>query len=555
MSKPDRRPDRRDIARDERQPLDRILDMPHLEHVIPRLKPELLHLVIQRYGLEDCGDLVALATAEQLGRVFDLDLWRAARPGEDERFDADRFGVWLEVLAQSGATQAARKLAGMDVELVTAGIAQHARVLDRAAVSSYTTTDGEVVAPAWANDGGPSCDVGGYVLVAKRTDSWDAIVDVLIALDVEHRDYFHRVMAGCRRLSDSPREIDGLNDLLADRDQSMFDLAIDRERRRDAQGFVTPAQARAFLQMSRQLSLGRGDMPAAHPIARAYFRALDETAVAGVDAGSAPGRLPGESDGAPAPDDVTAAVAAVVDALLAVGVVPQQPRALLGGSQDQTARFGRIHALMQFVHDRNAAAYSTRSEEIAFLANTIVAGCSVQGRPLTPQEASDAAVAVCNLGLENWPPHWLATPAFPDDFLLSQDLVGVFQVGWTVLHDDVGMHAAEQLIEVLKQVRCVDRTIQAGLDDLRIELTRDWKAGEPWRARKALDVMASLDMVAWAALLALIDECPVLHAGIGALRNPRTRAVAASDFEFIAENRQIAAVREFLQSLPEILSG
>jgi hypothetical protein len=32
----------------------------------------------------------------------------------------------------------------------------------------------------------------------------------------------------------------------------MFDLAFNRERRREQQGYVTPAEARAFLQMSRQ---------------------------------------------------------------------------------------------------------------------------------------------------------------------------------------------------------------------------------------------------------------------------------------------------------------
>ena len=56
-----------------------------------------------------------------------------------------------------------------------------------------------------------------------------------------------------------------------------------------------------------------------------------------------------------------------------------------------------------------------------------------------------------------------------------------------------------------------------------------------------------------AVLVALIDECPVLHAGVGALRDSQTLSVSASDFEFISENSQIAAVREFMQSLPETL--
>jgi hypothetical protein len=62
-----------------------------------------------------------------------------------------------------------------------------------------------------------------------------------------------------------------------------------------------------------------------------------------------------------------------------------------------------------------------------------------------------------------------------------------------------------------------------------------------------------LDMPAWATLVGLIDECPVMHAGIGASRDSSTRAVSASAFEFISENSQIASVRAFMQSLPETL--
>jgi hypothetical protein len=67
-------------------------------------------------------------------------------------------------------------------------------------------------------------------------------------------------------------------------------------------------------------------------------------------------------------------------------------------------------------------------------------------------------------------------------------------------------------------------------------------------------VIATLDLLAWAVLLALIDECPALHAGVGASQDSRTRSVSATDFEFISENNQIASVREFMQSLLETLS-
>src|ERR1700730_9279542 len=112
-------------SRDQRCLLDRILDTPHLAHVVPRLQPEVLHRIIQSCGLEDCGELLALATPDQLMRVFDLDLWRSDRPGLDEELDAHRFGVWFAVLMESGATVAAQKLVGVDIDLVIGALAQH----------------------------------------------------------------------------------------------------------------------------------------------------------------------------------------------------------------------------------------------------------------------------------------------------------------------------------------------------------------------------------------------------------------------------------------------
>jgi hypothetical protein len=60
-----------------------------------------------------------------------------------------------------------------------------------------------------------------------------------------------------------------------------------------------------------------------------------------------------------------------------------------------------------------------------------------------------------------WPHHW------PD-----RDLITAFQVGWTVLHRDVCMFAAERLIDVVADIRCRDRDIQLRLNGLRRELTQ-----------------------------------------------------------------------------------
>ena len=75
-----------------------------------------------------------------------------------------------------------------------AGLSGHIRVFDRAAL-----------APAWASedgvaDGGPTAceglarDVGGYLLRARKAESWDAIVVLLVALEADHRVFFNAVM-------------------------------------------------------------------------------------------------------------------------------------------------------------------------------------------------------------------------------------------------------------------------------------------------------------------------------------------------------------------------
>jgi len=206
-----------------------------------------------------------------------------------------------------------------------------------------------------------------------------------------------------------------------------------------------------------------------------------------------------------------------------------------------------MRALMAHVRDTDDNAYFTRSRELAFLANTLMAGCSVQSRPFTAQEASDAAIGICNLGLEHW-------PALPEDFLVDHDLVMAFEVGWAVLHEDVSIFVAEQLIATLRSLRCVDAEIQGGLDALRRELVRQRDAGTPWRARDALDVLAMLDMPTWASLLGLLDECPVFPAAVTAILEGHIRAVSATAFEFISTTGQIGEVRAFMGRLLDVLS-
>jgi hypothetical protein len=503
--------------------------------------------VIQKVGLDECGDLLALATSEQLSAVFDLDLWRVDQPGMDEHFDAARFGHWLEVLADSNVALAAQRLAEMDVELVTAGLASHIAVFDPV-VFLAPAEQGDDAILAAARERGTSCEVGGYLVIARRTESWDAIVAVLLALDEAHSGRFHRVMRGCRRLSNSRPEEDGFHDLFGDSEQARFDLALAREGRREGQGYVTPAQARAFLQESRTVDQPLHTSRSRHPIFAAYLEATGRD-------GDRRGHLQVALESTPIPESAdpstsnesASAVAAVLEMLVDAGAISEPPRALLTGSHEEPSS-AHLQAQMHFVRDHDEAAYALRTEELAFLANVLMVGCSVQARSLSPREASEGAAAVCNLGLEN------SRTSLSDGFLVDHDLVSIFQVGWSVLHRDVCMHAAERLLDALATLHCSDREIQIGLHRLRQTLTRYWRAGAPWHARDALEMLSTVDLPAWAALLGLIDEFPVMLANVSASPGAKLLSFDPSTFEFISENAHITSVRLFLESLPDALS-
>ena len=292
---------------------------------------------------------------------------------------------------------------------------------------------------------------------------------VLVSLESDQPDYFHRVMSGCRRLSNAGWELDGLADLLSDPDQEMFDVAVDREGRREQQGFVPPAQARAFLRSARETRLN-GPTPPKSPLARAYFRGIDRTPVKRPNAPgepSTPPALPASPSVEEASADTLAAIIALVG-----GSDPaaMRPRALLQDGRSDGIGASPFEARMQFVGEVDATAFAARSEGLAYLVNTIVAGCSIQGRTFAPRQASDAAAAICSLGMENWPSSWLGGSAYdspsselPKDFLLDHDLITAFQVGWTILYTQVAMGTAERLIHVLSDLRSEDREIQSGL--------------------------------------------------------------------------------------------
>ena len=513
--------------------LARLLDTSHLARIVPRLSPEVLHHLIRDHGLDACGALVAASTPQQVTSLLDLDLWRTA-PGRDDQFDERRFGSWLEMLMEVGEDVAVRVVAAMDQGLAIAGLSRYVRVFDLGVLPSAAFSD-DAVESRDVPSASLESVIGGYVVRARTADGWDAIVGLLVTLAGERPDVFHALMQGCRRLSNSTPEADGLDELMLAPEQLLHDVSLEREHRRTQKGYLTAGDARAFLQAARKPRREK----TSNAIVAAYFRALDDAVE------SASENAPPEERSAESPyGHKTESI--VGDLLAEAGLTSSRPRALLGPVAADVARVTPIEPLMEHVRDTDLVAYSARSQELAFLANALLAGCSVYDRPFTVEEAWNAAVGVCNLGLE-------VRPETPETFLIDHDLVTAFETGWRLLHEEVSLFVAERLSAALADLGSVDPATGRDLRLLRRELDRNRRAGTPWRAQDALDVLNIVDTPTWASLLGLLSECPVLPAVLTAIVEGHTKSVSATAFACFTTSRQIRKVHEFTERLRDVL--
>ena len=142
----------------------------------------------------------------------------------------------------------------------------------------------------------------------------------------------------------------------------------------------------------------------------------------------------------------------------------------------------------------------------------------------------------------------------PDAFLVDHDLIRAFEVGWSVLYQDVSLFVTDQLISTLADLQCVHAATRGDLLALRHKLVKQREAGTPWLARGAADVLAMFDTTAWISVLGLLDECPILPAALTAVLERRTTSVSPTAFEFISTTAQIGDIRLFMRTLPGVLS-
>jgi hypothetical protein len=395
-----------------------------------------LRRLVEHIGLEDASEVVALATTEQLERVLDEDLWKSASVGADEEFDPDRFALWLEVLLLAGEDVAVSKLRALDEDLLTLGLSRNVLVLDIDAMaqrmSAGREADDDLLEKALESALG--IELEEFRVIARDPMTFDTIVTVLVALDRDDHALLRRVLERCCAIATEwVEENGGLYDVLTGDEMLESDVAGEREARREEEGFVAPADARAFLRLAGETPLASllGERKQ-DPVTRAHFRAAP------------PDRAP--KPAAPRSPKVEA----FLRELGRAGVLPRQARVpLLEGTTGDRSRFERE---MGELKDKDPAAFGRRLAELAYLVNLLIAGASFEGRVFRPVEAAEVVNALANLGLERMA-----------DADLTQDdvLIKAFRVGWNVAAcdtwdqaslDDVRRGARSKKVRSMKKV-------------------------------------------------------------------------------------------------------
>jgi hypothetical protein len=364
--------------------LNSIIELPDLASRIQALPAQTFAALVRKVGVEDAGDLVALATTEQLVGAFDEDLFVSDRAGERESLDVGRFVVWLEVLLEAGDAVAADRVAELDEDFVAHALGSVLLVIDEDALRDRLDGGDEDEARQVDKslESALTEDIDGYILVAKQHDGWDVVLALVLALDRNHRALLVRLLDRLSRVGSAYLDdLEELSTVLSEGESLAEDAEAAREERRGKQGYVEARAARAFLSLARKPATGEERPTERDPLTRAYFREGGR---------GRPTAMPGPAAHAA----VQALPPSVLRELDETG--SGGGRLAIAGSSPRATTLGAFTEALRDLSRDEPTLFSKRMEEFAYLANVVIAGHERDGSRLRPREAADAVIAtVC----------------------------------------------------------------------------------------------------------------------------------------------------------------
>lgn len=526
--------------------LKHMLDNPELPAIIRSLDAGVLTRLIRHVGLEDSAEIVSLATMSQLERVFDEDLWSSSAPGQEEVFDAERFGLWLEIMLESGSVFAARRIMALDEALLTLALCRLVLVVDVDELAlrmcdCHRLPEDDILDKVLESTLNQEFD--SFLVLARNSSRWEAIRTILVELNELDYAMLNRLLERCCRISwEYIEDNGGLFDVLTADEMLESDMAAGRNARRESRGFVSASAAAGFLKLTRTTTLNEIiDSRTTDTAMRSFYKAAGaRTAAAPIDREDIePSRkIPSRH----AELDVTH----FLEMLKAAEVLPASDLPRLSNTGKSEGHQPPLWHAMRLINRTHPSLYTERLVELADLSNILISGCSFQGRVFRPVEAAEAALSSCNLGGE----HLLGDYAAPSgeamaDLLREQPFIKLFQIGWKILYHHVVRFSAKVVLE------CCERQISElsnpeHVDELSLlaDILRfKIEAGRPWAFDDQLDKLHIFwDGESLEALKALLQEYPTITETISESRGPgRSRNIWSKD--------HIRAIRRFLKKI------
>ncbi|HEV8331765.1 MAG TPA: DUF6178 family protein [Steroidobacteraceae bacterium] len=390
--------------------LQTLQDNPALPALLRSLQPAALARLVDRIGLNDAGEVMALAPTQKLLQALDEALWKSPQPGVTEVFDSRELVDWLESWNEIGDEFVAERLAAMSDDYRALCLSHLVSVRIHHTLAFLAIPDDEVDRERDTLQPIGTCAFyGPYMVVPVVEDEWEIVRAALDALATERHECLMHTLG----------MLDGAESMLATperRRQLQIDLAHERERARENVGYVTATGASAFLvyvataRIEELAALSVYDEETRRHLAA--FGASDVEDPEDDEADESPQEPP------------------TVEQMQQLRTVLEREELLIPQSTllltDQRTR--KHHALTQALSElaeTDPPAFERCARELAYLANVLKVGVSVKGEPMSDVDARDAAYAACDQGLELAREHGLDTRVAQEP-----GLIRLFALGW-----------------------------------------------------------------------------------------------------------------------------
>jgi hypothetical protein len=308
---------------------------------------------------------------------------------------------WIEVLAQATSDERAAALwAAQDEDLLALGLASRLLVLDLDELAPQLSAwaelglaqAGEIDRLDKALESSLGIELEGYRVIARQSEGFDAVVELLLALDRDHHGLLTRLLSRLAAIGAERLDEEGPAELLSAAESLADDVAGAREDRRAAEGYISPSAAAAFLRLATQQA-GELDTLLRNrerdPLTRAYFRELETRSV----------EAPASRDTATAAPSTRTHPLSELLTVAGVDVAQGADHSVVGalpahrGAADDVA--ATLRAGLAALAVGAPEVHDQRLRELVYLANVLVAAGDVAGRRYAPAEAAEAALRYC----------------------------------------------------------------------------------------------------------------------------------------------------------------